>query len=135
MHADYRLADTPAEEDLGISTPTAPDTEFPGASFIKFDPKLWNESRDAVDQGREPGEPVKAPTVSTITAAGVALSSAMPPGFINVDLPYESGLSIAGRKLISVKMQETKRKSAALSLQQGLPQQQRDFEMKQEMQV
>jgi hypothetical protein len=137
VNADYRLADVPAEEDFAVSTSTAEGTAFPGASFMKFDPSLWNESRDAVDAGRQPGAPAPGGSTTTAVSSGPAagLPAAEPAGLINVDLPYESGLSIAGRKLISVKMQETRRKSAEKARQQGLPQQQRDFEMKQEMQV
>jgi hypothetical protein len=52
-----------------------------------------------------------------------------------VDLPYESGLSISGRKLIAIKLKETRRKSAKRAQELGVSQIQRDFEMQQELQV
>lgn len=134
VKAEYGLAERSAEDELGLAPAgdAAPETAFPGASFLKFDPDLWNEARDAVESGQEPGVP---PVVSTATLTSPQRPVEEAPGFINVDLPYESGLSIAGRKLIRVKVQETRRKSAQRARELGVPQQQRDFEMHQELQV
>ncbi|MBP9127711.1 MAG: hypothetical protein KBG07_02960 [Elusimicrobia bacterium] len=57
-----------------------------------------------------------------------------PPG-ISVDLPYESGLVISGRKLIALKMAQTRRKSAKRAEDMGVPQNQNEMEMRQELQV
>jgi hypothetical protein len=109
----------------------APSNEDVGPAF-KYDPRLYNEARDAVTEGREPGE--ERPVVfSTPTAPSMPTGEA--PGLINVELPYDSGLSISGRKLIAVSIKETRRKSAEKAREQGLPQRQREFDMRQELQV
>jgi hypothetical protein len=56
------------------------------------------------------------------------------PG-INVNLPYESGLSISGRKLIALRLSQTRRKSAKRSDDLGVAQNTNDMEMRQELQV
>ncbi len=130
--ADYRLSDSSPEQEIGLIEPPAlPETPAPEEAF-HFDQERWNRAREAVEKGRDPGEEAPPP------AAAVSPEPVQPPvpepGFA-VELPYESGLSISGRKLIALKLKETRRKSAKRAKELGVQQKQRDFEMKQELQV
>lgn len=135
--ADLSIADHSAEVDLGLVEPPPPSTEFPADSKIfHFDQGLWNRARNAIDKGQKPEEPPKTAEpfikVSTTTAKPPSQEEA---GIINVELPYESGLNISGRKLISIRLQETRRKSAKRAEELGVPKVEHTFDMKQELQV
>ncbi len=60
--------------------------------------------RQAIEEGRKPGEAPLAVVASTKTIA----PPKPPPGQIRVDLPYESSLSVTGRKVIKVELKNTK---------------------------
>jgi hypothetical protein len=68
----------------------------------------WNRMRDDLEHGRKPGEAkAPAPTTTIISSTITAPTAApLPPG-LSVDLPYESQLSISGRKLIGVNLKST----------------------------
>ncbi|HOW27888.1 MAG TPA: hypothetical protein PK876_05255 [Elusimicrobiota bacterium] len=120
------------EEDLGLQEPPPPSTEVPDpANLFHFDQSRWNAARDAIEKGLKPGEE-EAPSVFVSTEA-------IPPpeeeaGF-EVELPYESGLVISGRKLIALKLKETRYLSAKKPKELGVKRVQRDLEMQQELQV
>ncbi len=135
--ADLSIADQPAEVDLGLVEPPPPSKEFPEDSKVfHFDQGLWNRARNYIDKGEKPGEPPKEKSslvkFSTTTAKPPSEEEA---GIINVELPYESGLNISGRKLISLRLQETRRKSAKRAEELGVPKVEHTFDMKQELQV
>jgi hypothetical protein len=126
--ADYRLSQKSIEEELGLATSTVRSSD---ADPFGFDPQRWKKTRATLERGEEPGK--ESPPVLVSTAPVVA----PPPeklGF-NVDLPYDSGLSISGRKLIALKINETRRKSAESAKKAGVPQNQRDVDIDQELQV
>ena len=110
---EYGLADEPNVEE---------------ASLFEFDQRGWNQAREALEAESRPLPP---PSKATLP---VGAPVEAPPG-ISVDLPYESGLVISGRKLIAVKLAQTRRKSAKRSDDLGVPQNQNEMEMRQELQV
>jgi hypothetical protein len=122
--AGFGISDVSAEEALLGTVPENSDS--PGDLF-EFNQKDWNDARDSIDEAEHP-KPI-APTLPLPAKSGEA------PSGITVDLPYESGLSISGRKLIAVKLSQTRRKSAKRSDDLGVPQSQNDMEMHQELQV
>ena len=123
----FRLSDASAEADLtGNLPPPIPPAE--SGDLFEFNQKDWNQVRDSVEAIEHP-----KPTVAVSTSPAT-LPVEAPPG-ISVDLPYESGLTISGRKLIALKLSQTRRKSAKRSSELGLPQNQNDMEMRQELQV
>jgi hypothetical protein len=136
--AEFRLTEQPAEEQLRLEPLPAsarPRAELPTEPpAIRFDQKMWNRAREAVEEGVEPGAPPAPPPGRRV---GVSTTTAAPPEQpgLSVELPYESGLSISGRKLISLKLKETRRKSAKRAAELNVEKIQRDFEMKQELQV
>lgn len=121
---DARLSDLSPEESL-LSLPAAAPP--PEGSLFEFNPAAW-------DRLWESAAPPAPPVVHSSTRSAKPSSSEPAPGF-TVDLPYESGLSISGRKLIALKLQQTRRKSAKRAEELGVPQSQSDVEMKQELQV
>jgi hypothetical protein len=118
------LADEPVAASLSESAAPAgyPDPR----DVFHFDQRRWYESLSA------------RPAVSTAPVASIKTSTdtltGETPGFA-VDLPYESGLAISGRKLIALTLQETRRKSAQRARELGRPQVEHTLEMRQELQV
>ncbi|MEW6042104.1 MAG: hypothetical protein AB1633_11345, partial [Elusimicrobiota bacterium] len=90
-----------------------------------FDMKSWNEMRRALEEGRTPGEKI---IVSTVSAQPLVLPPP-PPGAV-VELPYETRLSISGRKLIGMDLKVTKYDRSVAGRTDRT-----DFNMTQELQV
>ncbi|MBL0058291.1 MAG: hypothetical protein IPP35_04095 [Elusimicrobia bacterium] len=121
-HAEPRLSDLSAEDELkGEFASPAPDS----TSLFEFSQEGWNQARETVEAAERSAPP--APRLPV--AAGEPLTG------ISVDLPYDSGLSISGRKLIAFKMAQIRRKSGNSGVNNGLAQNQNDVEMRQELQV
>ncbi len=135
--AEYNLSDQSVEQDMGFVEPSLQLQDFPDEKNIfHFNKDLWNQAQEAIRQGRTPGEEtVKEEAEEELDPSLETPAPAAPEPGISVTLPYESGLSISGRKLISVKLKETNYKSEEYASQRGLPKKQRDFEMDQELQV
>lgn len=132
--AQYNLSEKSVEEDLGLVKPEEEPKEFPDpAKIFHFDQNLWNRARDAVIEGRPPDQPKEKPEV-VVSSEPAKLPSEEEPG-IEVELPYESGLSISGRKLISVSLRQERYKSAKRAAELGVSREKREFSMKQELQV
>lgn len=123
--AGFRLSDNEAEADLLEETSAAPATPESGSLF-DFSQEGWNSARESVEAAEHPTPVATSPTLPAPVEA---------PSGINVNLPYESGLTISGRKLIALKLSQTRRKSAKDSSTSGAPQNQNDMEMRQELQV
>lgn len=97
--------------------------------LFEYSQEKWNEMREAVETGREPGAVITPVAVSTVTAPPKP-----PPGLLQVELPYESALSITGRKVINLELSNTHiTKERAEEL--GSKQDTQTFEMKQELQA
>lgn len=75
----------------------------PTSTPFHFDQREWNRMRRALEEGEEPSVPRTAVQPST----SVAAPPKPPPGQIRVELPYESSLSITGRKVIKVDISNT----------------------------
>ena len=90
--------------------------------------------RRDLEAGRQPGQlPVFPVEIAASTApTGVPLQP--PPGRLEVELPFESTLSITGRKLIEFDITETQL-TAERAQQLGVPQTTRTVEMKQALQT
>lgn len=95
-----------------------------------FDMNEWNEMRRAVEEGRTPGVEIEEVAVSTEPV----VPPAPPPGQISFELPYESSLSVTGRKVIKVEIENTHiTKERAEEL--GSAQDTQSFNMEQELQA
>src|SRR5690349_1678575 len=77
-----------------LEEPAKPDMENP--SLFHFNQQRWNQMRRSLEGGPETTESFKKIETSTKTVQ----PPKPPPGLIQVDLPYESSLSITGRKVI-----------------------------------
>ncbi|MBI4396349.1 MAG: hypothetical protein HY548_04580, partial [Elusimicrobia bacterium] len=132
--AEYKLSDKAVEEDLGIAEPSSQEGFLKDETIFQFDKDRWNRARETIEKGEEPGEEPPPSEKAKEEPPAPSVPPPPEPG-ISVDLPYESGLSISGRKLISIKLQEKRLKSAKRAKELGQKQIQHDFEMKQELQV
>ncbi len=124
--AEYRLTDqSPAEElsGMGEAPLSLPDSPDP----FSFRKNQWDQAREAIEEAERP--PAPAASVRPV------VSSTEPAPGISIDLPYESGLSISGRKLIAFRMAQTRRRSAKRAGELGELASRNDVEMKQELQV
>ncbi|OGR79831.1 MAG: hypothetical protein A3I11_08685 [Elusimicrobia bacterium RIFCSPLOWO2_02_FULL_39_32] len=86
--------------------PPSMEKEIEKARFIRYSQERWNQMRERLETG-EPLTPearraLEEPTKKKTTQAPPPVG----PG-INVVLPYESGLSISGRKVIDFKISST----------------------------
>ncbi len=87
-----------------------------------FTQEKWNEMRKAIEEGRTPGEKVE------VSTAPIKLELPPPPPGAVIELPYETRLSISGRKLIGGefkyidydKESDTKKDKTDFSMQQEL---------------
>ncbi len=122
---DYRLTDVPAEESL-LKGAVEPEPVFNDGLF-EFNQRRWNQARESIEREEHPFPEASAPTLPDTPKNETS--------GINVDLPYDSGLSISGRKLIALRLSQTRRKSAKRSEDLGLDQNTNDMEMRQELQV
>lgn len=130
-----------ADDDLTLSS-ESPEAllghpeDIPGEKPVglRFTQEDWNQMRRDLEAGRQPGQLPTFPTeilTSTTTATAPPLP---PPGRLEVELPFESTLSITGRKLIEFDIQET-RISAEQAQALGVPQNTQTVEMKQALQT
>lgn len=122
---EFRLTDVSAEEAL---LDTSAGTPVLKGSLFQFNQQSWNEARESLER-----ENLPLPELSTPTVPGTTPPPETPG--INVNLPYDSGLSISGRKLIALRLSQTRRKSAKRSDDLGVAQNTNDMEMRQELQV
>jgi hypothetical protein len=102
----------------------------PNATPFHFDQRQWNKMRRTVEDGNKPGEEKAVVQVSSQTAE----IPKPPPGQINFELPYESSLSITGRKIIKVDI-ENKHITKEQANELGVPQDVQTFNMEQELQA
>lgn len=95
----------------------------------------WNEMRSLIEQGRPLSAPLPSEiAMSTTTAGRLAPAVPPPPGF-TVQLPYESRLTVSGRKTIGMIFRSTKYTNASFANTQGIPTGQSSFELQQQLQV
>lgn len=105
----------------------------PSSTPFHFDQKLWNQMRRNVEEGRKPDQATAAPVVKS-TETAVVEPPKPPPGSINFELPYESALSITGRKVIRVNL-ENKHITKERAEELGTAQDTQQFTMEQELQA
>ncbi len=108
---------------------TAP-TKEPEESF-RYTQDDWNQMRRVFE-----GEiaPVTVSSATAIISSGAVVAPKPPPGLLNVDLPYESSLSITGRKVIRLDIQNT-HISSERAAELGTKQDTQSFNMQQELQA
>lgn len=95
-----------------------------------FDQLDWNQMRKAIESGREPGA-IQDVVVSTDTGEEPPKP---PSGQISFELPYESSLSITGRKVITLEL-ENKHITAERAEEIGGSQDSQSFDLEQELQA
>ncbi|OVE76847.1 hypothetical protein BVX98_04060, partial [bacterium F11] len=121
----FRLGPTLEEEEEVI--PSLPEKPVP----FHFDQKNWNDMRRAIEDKEEIGElPVDSVEESTTTVE----PPKPPPGQIRVELPYESSLSVTGRKVIKVELKNTHITNERAE-ELGTAQDSQSFNMEQELQA
>jgi hypothetical protein len=95
----------------------------------------WNEMRALIEAGQPLTQPLPSEiAISTNPTGRFAPAVPPPPGF-TVNLPYESRLTVSGRKTIGMTYRSTKYTNAAFANTQGIPTGQSNFELQQQLQV
>ncbi|MBI3293024.1 MAG: hypothetical protein HYZ73_09530, partial [Elusimicrobia bacterium] len=109
------------------------------APSLQYLPARWNRMRRALEEGRAPETAVTVKPIIPSTAPVTVVPSTGParppePTFV-VELPYESRLSIRGKKTIAVTVKTTKISEAERARTPGLGATRSDFDMKQTLTV
>jgi hypothetical protein len=95
----------------------------------------WNEMRALIESGRPLFTPLPSEiTISTVPTGRFAPAVPPPPGF-TVQLPYESRLTVSGRKTIGMTYQSSSYVNSNYSTVQGIPSTTSSFQIQQQLQV
>ncbi|MCG3203816.1 MAG: hypothetical protein KCHDKBKB_00488 [Elusimicrobia bacterium] len=113
------------EESESIPNPKEPEEMF------LFNQEEWNKMRRVIEGEVEP---VSVSTSAVVSSTVTATPPKPPPGLLTVDLPYESQLSITGRKVIKLDIENTHISSERAS-ELGTKQDSQSFNMQQELQA
>ena len=99
------------------------------------DRERWNEMRSLIESGQPLVTPLPSEiAVSTSPIGHLAPAVPPPPGF-TVQLPYESRLTVSGRKTIGMIFRSTQFSNPNFATTQGVPSGQNSFELQQSLQV
>ena len=99
------------------------------------DRERWNEMRQLIETGQPLTSPLPSEiAVSTGPIGRFAPAIPPPPGF-TVQLPYESRLTVSGRKTIGMIYNSTQYSNSSFATTQGVPSAQSSFELQQSLQV
>jgi len=95
----------------------------------------WNEMRQLIESGQPLFTPLPSEVaISTSPRGRLAPVNPPLPGF-KVILPYESSLTVSGRKTIGMVFQNSNYSNSTFAANQGLPSSQSNFELQQQLQV
>ncbi len=95
----------------------------------------WNEMRSLIESGQPLFSPLPSEiAVSTSPIGRLAPAIPPPPGF-TVQMPYESRLTVSGRKTIGMIFRSTQFSNPSYATTQGVPSGQNSFELQQSLQV
>src|SRR6185312_3496457 len=95
----------------------------------------WNEMRALIESGQPLTQPLPSEiAISTSVAGRLAPAIPPPPGF-TVQLPYESRLTVSGRKTIGFTYQTTSFTNSNFASTQGVPVATSNFVLQQQLQV
>ena len=95
----------------------------------------WNEMRQLIETGQPLSGPLPSEiAVSTGPIGRFAPAIPPPPGF-TVQMPYESRLTVSGRKTIGMIYRSTQYSNSSYATTQGVPTGQSSFELQQSLQV
>jgi len=99
------------------------------------DRQRWNEMRELIESGQPLVTPLPSEiAVSTGPIGRLAPAIPPPPGF-TVQLPYESRLTVSGRKTIGMIFRSTQYSNSSFATTNGIPTAQNSFELQQALQV
>jgi len=99
------------------------------------DRQRWNEMRQLIESGQPLFSPLPSEiAVSTSPIGRLAPAVPPPPGF-TVQLPYESRLTVSGRKTIGMVFRSTQFSNSSYATTNGIPTAQNSFELQQSLQV
>lgn len=102
---------------------------------LKNNRERWNQMRALIEAGQPLSQPLPSEiAISTSPAGRLAPAVPPPPGF-TVQLPYESRLTVSGRKTIGMTFRSTKYTNSNFANTQGIPTGQNSFELQQQLQV
>lgn len=128
---DLQNPDTP-ETAAAVQTATL---ELEPYQELHNDRERWNEMRHLIETGQPLFTPLPSEVaVSTSPRGRLAPAQPPPPGF-TVQLPYESRLTVSGRKTIGMVFQNTSYANSTYAANQGLVSSQNSFELQQQLQV
>jgi len=99
---------------------------------IKYNQRLWNEMRRRVEYGDRYEAQLKPSTAAPVS---VQQTPTEPPPGLAVELPYESAISISGRKLIAVDLKMTQYLNPEEARAKNITPSRTDINMTQELQV
>jgi hypothetical protein len=95
----------------------------------------WNEMRSLIEAGRPLFTPLPSEVaLSTVPTGRYAPAIPPPPGF-TVQLPYESRLTVSGRKTIGMTYQSSSYVDSSYATVQGVPSTTSNFQIQQQLQV
>jgi hypothetical protein len=108
QYTPSRAADGSPNKRFSIGEPLdetfEPTRQKSDEEMFHYNQNEWNQMRRVIEGEAEPAiVSVSSPTVSA--SSSTANPPKPPPGLLNVDLPYESSLSITGRKVIRLDIQ------------------------------
>src|SRR5205807_7404460 len=102
---------------------------------LRNERERWNEMRRLIEAGQPLYGPLPSEiAVSTSPVGRLAPAIPPPPGF-TVQLPYESRLTVSGRKTIGMIYRSTHYSNSSFATTQGVPSGQSSFELQQSLQV
>jgi len=136
-----RLLKKPIEELLPDLQEDTSNTEVIEQASLDLEPyqdlknnrERWNEMRQLIETGQPMFTPLPSEiALSTSPVGRLAPAVPPPPGF-TVQLPYESRLTVSGRKTIGITYQYSS--NSNLAVQQGVPSVTSSFLLQQQLQV
>src|SRR6266699_1081881 len=120
-----------AQEELAESAPL----DLEAYQDLHNQRERWNEMRALIEAGRPLFTPLPSEVaISTAPAGRLAPAIPPPPGF-TVQLPYESRLTVSGRKTIGITYQSSSYANGSYATVQGIPTTTSTFLIQQQLQV
>src|SRR6202158_4183286 len=95
----------------------------------------WNEMRRLIESGQPLYGPLPSEIASSTSPIGRLAPAIPPPPGFTVQLPYESRLTVSGRKTIRMIYRSTHFSNSGYATTQGVPTGQSSFELQQSLQV
>lgn len=137
-----KLLKKPIEELLPDLDETIPDEAIESASLdlqgyqdLQNERDRWNEMRRLIEAGQPLYMPLPSEIAMSTSPVGRLAPAVPPPPGFTVQLPYESRLTVSGRKTIGMVYRSTRFSNSGYATTQGVSNTQSNFELQQSLQV